>query len=234
MFVPENIQTLVRAVDCTSTASITTNHTGSQSGSQSGTVADTLTWDRDVSVECFEGDHLLHYAIPTAIMLPPYTLCALRLSIVGGSIDALPYQYQGHWLAFLLRGRAGFRDTWWGESKPLVASTLTTTSQAGKFSLVVQVTQIVLLSCTLLFTTHPKALSLSFIVLVGANVHVHVLLALALPVYIVNVTQAAYESMLVLGVWTVVICSVVDIVIDPPQALPSWIWYVGLLVWPVL
>ena len=113
------------------------------------------------------------------IMLPLYTLCALRMSIVGGNIDALPYRYQGSWLSFVLRGPTGFRDTWWGESKPLVASTLTTTVQAGKFSLVVQVTQIVLSSCTLLFTTHPKALSLSFIVLVGANL----LLALALPVY---------------------------------------------------
>ena len=51
VFVPAINQTLVRAADRISTA----RNAARQAGSQSA--MDALTWDRDVSVECFEGDH---------------------------------------------------------------------------------------------------------------------------------------------------------------------------------
>jgi hypothetical protein len=112
----------------------------------------------------------------------------------------------------------------------MAASVLSTTRQGGRFSLLLQLTKIIMAAATDLFTTHQLELGLLFTLLVGANL----MAALALPIYSTRGTQSAYEALLVLDVWTCAVSVVVAAVDDRSETAPAWLWWAGVLVLPAV
>lgn len=216
VLLPAIVQTFVMAIDC--------------SMDNNATVTGSLVWDRDPTVECFVGDHAADYATPTFVLLPLYLFAALRLSIEGGHIERLPFIFKGLWLKMFTCGQHGCRDTWWGESTPLPAASLSTTFDGGRFSLWLQVTKILMSAATDLLNTHQVTLGIVFTLLVGSSL----VIAPRLPIYSVTGTQAAYEALLALNVWTCALGTVTAYVDDETNTSPALVWYCGALILPPL
>ena len=129
-----------------------------------------------------------------------------------------------------MRGQYGCGDTWWGESTPLPAAALSTTMEGGRFSLWLQITKILMSASTDLLNSHQVTLGIVFTLLIGSNLA----MAPRLPIYAVAATQAAYEALLVLNVWTSALGTVTAYVDDETNATPAYIWYCGVLILPPL
>jgi hypothetical protein len=216
VFLPGIVQTFVVAVDCSTDDNITSTRS--------------FVWDRDPAVECFVGDHAADYATPAFVLLPLYLFVALRLSIEGGHIERLPFIYKGLWLKTFTCGKYGCGETWWGESTPLPAASLSTTLEGGRFSLWLQVTKILMSAATDLLATHQVTLGIVFTLLIGANLAA----APRLPIYSRPGTQAAYEALLALNVWTCALGTVTAYVDDAMNTSPALVWYCGVLIIPPL
>ena len=129
-----------------------------------------------------------------------------------------------------MRGQYGCGDTWWGESTPLPAAALSTTRQGGRFSLWLQITKILMSAATDLLNTHQVILGIVFTLLIGSSLA----MAPRLPIYAVAATQAAYEALLTLNVWTSALGTVTAYVDDETNAAPAYLWYCGVLILPPL
>ena len=129
-----------------------------------------------------------------------------------------------------MRGQYGCGDTWWGESTPLPAAALSTTRQGGRFSLWLQITKILMSAATDLLNTHQVILGIVFTLLIGSSLA----MAPRLPIYAVPATQAAYEALLTLNVWTSALGTLTAYIDDETNAAPAYLWYCGVLILPPL
>ena len=215
VLLPAIVQTFIVAIDC---RTIAVNGTSQ------------YLWDHDDKTVCYTGNHMSQFTLPALILLPLYLFVAIRLSIDGGHIERISAIYQGFWIRQLTCGQRGCLSAWWAESAPQHSAMFTTTASGGRFSLLLQVSKIIMSISTDLLSHHLVLLGMLFTVLAAAIV----VAAPYLPIYADHHTQAAYEALLVIDVWTCAIGTVTSIVDDETNAAPAWTWYAGVLLLPAI
>ena len=177
-----------------------------------------LSWDLHPDVQCYTGTHLA-MAITSSVVMIPFTLTALRYSVVAG--DASRIKSPEHWSSFA-RIKHHFFSSWFAESRISraieYAGSFTRTPIASMwFQLFTTVGKILLALSTATLSNYTRALSLLFVALAALGC---ILQLVFHPFEGIAMNQA----MLFTRIFVVWVCTVgVFLAFLDPESPPPWI-----------